>query len=229
LERYVPIRDWPSIQRPREKLIRDGPAALSDAELVALFLHTGTVGRSAVELAADLLVRFDGLSGIFSASLSEFSDLKGLGPAKFAQLHAVLEIARRTLGEALRTGPVLDSSRQLREYLMLELGTRPHEVFIGLFLDSQNRLLSAKELFRGTLLQTSIYPREVVKAALAANAASVVFAHNHPSGVARPSQADEIVTRTLQTALLLVDIAVVDHIVVAGHRTYSFAEAGLLG
>ncbi len=224
----MPIRDWPSIQRPREKLIRNGPSTLSDAELLALFIHTGIAGRSAVDLARDLLVRFEGLSGVFSAPLSEFKAIKGLGPAKYAQLQAVLEMTKRTLGERLREGPVLSSSRAVREFLTLELGDKPFEVFFALFLDSQNRLLDARELFRGTLTQTSVYTREVVKAALEANAASVVFAHNHPSGVPVPSQADEILTQTLETALGLVDIRTLDHLIVAGNRIFSFAEHGKL-
>lgn len=224
----MPIHDWPSTQRPREKLIRDGPGVLSDAELLALFVHTGVAGQSAVDLARALLLRFGGLNGIFAASLAEFSSLKGLGPAKFAQLQAVLEMTRRTLVETLHEGPVLSSSRAVREFLMLEIGSKPYEVFYVLFLDSQNRLQAARELFKGTLTQTSVYPREVVKAALLANAASVVFAHNHPSGLPLPSSADEALTRVLERALDLVDIRTLDHLIVAGPRIFSFAEHGKL-
>lgn len=224
----MPIRDWPSTERPREKLIRNGATTLSDAELLALFLRTGVAGRSAVDLAREALVYFGGLSGVFSASLPAFSAVKGLGPAKFAQLQAVLEMTKRTLGEALREGPALGSSRAVRDFLMLEIGDKPYEVFFGLFLDGQNRLLDARELFRGTLTQTSVYPREIVKAALAANAASVVFAHNHPSGVAEPSHADEILTQTLEAALALVDVRTLDHLIVAKNQIFSFAEHGKL-
>lgn len=222
------IADWPADQRPRERLLAHGPARLSDAELVAVFLRTGIVGKSAVELARELIGRFGGLSGLLGAERDAFRLVKGLGDAKVAQLAAVLELARRCLGEELRAGGTLNSPGAVRDYLRLALGNREHEVFAALFLDAQHRVLAAEELFRGTLTQTSVYPREVVKAALRANAAAVIFAHNHPSGVAQPSQADELLTRCLKDALALVDVKVLDHFIVAGNQTLSFAERGLL-
>lgn len=224
----MPIKDWPSSDRPREKLIRQGAASLSDAELLALFLRTGTAGRSAVDVARQALTLFGGLSGLFGAGLDEFAKVKGLGPAKFAQIQAILEMTKRTLGETLRAGPALGSSRAVRDFLALHIGGKPYEVFFGLFLDAQNRLLDARELFRGTLTQTSVYPREVVKAALAANAAAVVLAHNHPAGAATPSAADVALTGVLETALALVDVKVLDHLIIAGNEIFSFAEDGRL-
>jgi DNA repair protein RadC len=224
----VPIHDWPADQRPREKLIRNGAASLSDAELLAVFLRTGRAGRSAVDLARDALVQFGSLSAVFAASFEQFSTIRGFGEAKFAQLQAVLEVAKRTLGETLREGITLSSPKAVRDYLCLELGRKPYEVFFVLFLDSQNRLLEARELFRGTLSETSVYPREVVKAALTANAAGVVFAHNHPSGIAEPTRADEVLTRILINALALIGVRALDHFIVAGNQVYSFAEAGRL-
>jgi DNA repair protein RadC len=222
------IADWPADQRPRERLLAHGPARLSDAELVAVFLRTGIAGKSAVELARELIARFGGLGGLLGAERDAFRLVKGLGNAKVAQLAAVLELARRCLGEELRAGNALNSPGAVRDYLRLALGNREHEVFAVLFLDAQHRVLSAEELFRGTLTQTSVYPREVVKAALRANAAAVIFAHNHPSGVAQPSQADELLTRCLRDALALIDVKVLDHFIVAGSQTLSFAERGLL-
>lgn len=224
----MPIRDWPKEQRPRERLIRDGPSILSDAELLAVFLRTGVAGQSAIELARVALIRFKTLSGLFSAPLSEFTAIKGLGQAKFAQLQAVLEMAKRTLEESLREGPALGSSTAVREYLRLEIGLKPYEVFFALFVDSQNRLLEATELFRGTLAETSVYPREIIKAALRVNAAAVIFAHNHPSGIAAPSLADRVLTRTLQLALDAVEVKTLDHLVVTGSGVFSFADAGHL-
>ncbi len=224
----MPIPDWPSNERPREKLIRHGAGSLSDAELLAVFLRTGRSGRSAVDLARDAIQQFGSLSAVFSASFEQFSSVKGFGEAKFAQLQAVLEVTKRTLGETLREGLTLSSPRAVRDYLRLELGSKPYEVFFALFLDSQNRLLEARELFRGTLGKTSVYPREVVKAALAANAAAVVFAHNHPLGIAEPTAADESLTKTLVNALALIDVRALDHFIVAGNQVYSFAEAGRL-
>lgn len=221
------ITDWPMAERPRERLLAQGPAALSDAELLAVFLRTGVRGKTAVELGRELLALAGGLAGLMRGGALQGA-IKGLGAAKRAQLVAVLEIARRCLGEEMRTASALTSPASVRDYLRLALGAREHEVFVALFLDSQHRVLRADELFRGTLGQTSVYPREVVKAALAANAASVIFAHNHPSGVAQPSQADELLTRTLKDALALVDIKVLDHFIVAGNHCLSFAERGLV-
>lgn len=222
------ISDWPADERPRERLLAHGAARLSDAELLALCLRTGSAGTSAVELARDLIVRFSGLRGLLSADHSALVTARGLGAAKAAQLAAILEIARRCLAEALSAGPALGAPEAVRDYLRLSLGARAHEVFIALFLDAQHRVLRVEELFRGTLTQTSVYPREVVKAALSANAAAVIFAHNHPSGVAQPSRADELLTRRLKDALALVDVKLLDHFVVSADHALSFAERGLI-
>jgi len=220
------ISDWPLSERPRERLLAQGATALSDAELLAVFLRTGVQGKSAVELGRELLAVSGGLSGLVRAGSTR--RVKGLGPAKHAQLAAVLEVARRCLGEDMRAGSALTSPGAVRDYLRVSLGALEHEVFVVIFLDSQHRVIRAEELFRGTLGQTSVYPREVVKAALAANAAALIFAHNHPSGVAQPSQADELLTRSLRDALALVDVKVLDHFIVAGNHCMSFAERGLL-
>jgi len=222
------IADWSPGDRPRERLQARGAGALSDAELLALCLGTGVRGISAVDLGRALLAQFGGLGGLLGADQRALQRLRGLGPAKAALLGAVLELARRALGEKLRAGAALTAPGTVRDYLRLLLGTRPHEAFVCLFLDAQHRVIRAEELFRGTLTQTSVYPREVVKAALAANAAAVIFAHNHPSGVAQPSQADELLTRQLTEALSLVDVRVLDHFIVAGTQALSFAERGLL-
>lgn len=221
------IPDWPSAERPRERLAAHGAQALSDAELLALFLRTGVRGKSAVALARDLLAAGGGLAGLF-ADLARLGPVPGLGPAKRAQLAAVLEVARRVLAAELRAGAALAAPAAVRDYLRMLLGDRPHEVFVCLWLDAQHRVIRCEELFRGTLTQASVYPREVVKAALAANAAAVIFAHNHPSGVAQPSRADELLTRSLKEALALVDVRVLDHFIVAGGTALSFAERGLL-
>jgi len=222
------IGHGPAAERPRERLLARGAGALSDTELLGLLLRTGSAGRSALEVARDLLGRFGGLSRLLAAPPAEVAAVRGLGPAKSAELAAVVELVRRALAEEARAGDALTSPQAVRDYLRLALGGRPHEVFVGLFLDSQNRLLAADELFRGTLAQTSVYPREVVKAALARNAAAMIFAHNHPSGVAEPSRADELLTQALKQALALVDVRTLDHFVVAGGRLVSFAERGLL-
>jgi len=219
------ISDWPLAERPRERLLARGAQTLSDAELLAVVLRTGIRGKSAVDLGRDLLARFEGLAGLFSADLSR---VKGLGPAKRAQFAAALELARRSIEERLRDRPVLTSPGAVRDFLKLALAAREHEVFVCIWLDAQHRVIACEEPFRGTLTQTSVYPREVVKAALANNAAAVIFAHNHPSGAAQPSQADELLTRNLKEALALVDIKVLDHFIVAGSQAISFAERGLL-
>jgi DNA repair protein RadC len=215
------ITDWPLDDRPREKLLAKGPQALSDAELVAIFLRTGIKGKSAVELARDQLTRFGSLSALAGAANESFCAEPGLGPAKYAQLQAALEIARRA-------GVAMSAPGAVRDYLRLLLHARPHEVFVAVFLDAQHRVVASEELFRGTLTQTSVYPREVAKRALHFNAAAVIFAHNHPSGVAEPSRADEALTAALKQALALVDVRVLDHFVVAGDGALSFAERGLL-
>ena len=219
------ISDWPLGERPRERLLAQGASALSDAELLAVILRTGLPGKSAVELGRDLLTRFKDIAGLFAADLR---NVKGLGPAKRAQFEAAMELARRSLKEGMRSANALTSPGAVRDYLRLAIADREHEVFVCLWLDAQHRVIACEELFRGTLTQTSVYPREIVKAGLKANAAAVIFAHNHPSGVAQPSQADELLTRNLKEALSLVDIKVLDHFVVAGNQTLSFAERGLL-
>ncbi len=222
------IADWPVDDRPREKLLAKGPAALSDAELLAIFLRIGVSGKSAVDLARELLTRFGSLSALCAASEQELCRLPGVGRAKFAQLQAVIEMARRALREKLATGNALNSPSAVRDYLRLKMQSLPHEVFVAMFLDAQNRVIETEELFRGTLTQTSVYPREVVKRALHHNAGAVILAHNHPSGVAEPSHADETLTQALKQALALVDIRVLDHFIVAGSGVLSFAERGLL-
>ena len=222
------ITDWPADDRPREKLLSKGAAALSDAELVAIFLRTGVVGKSAVDLARDMLTQFGSLTALCGADQKTFCNIHGLGVAKYVQLQGVLEMAQRALGEKLKQGIALDSPKAVRDYLRLRLHNRAHEVFVGVFLDAQNRVLAVDDLFSGTLMQTSVYPREIVKRALHHNAAAVIFAHNHPSGVAEPSRADETLTATLKRALALVDVNVLDHFVVGADSTMSFAERGLL-
>jgi DNA repair protein RadC len=222
------ITDWPQEHRPRERLIAHGPQALSDAELLAVFLRVGVTGKSAVDLGRDLVGRFGSLNGLFAATLNDFSEVHGLGPAKYAQLQAVLELARRALGEELQAGAALSSPQAVKQYLQLLLAAKPYECFAVLFMDVKNRLIACEELFRGTLTHTSVYPREVVKAALAHNAAGVILAHNHPSGSCEPSQADHTLTEALKKALALVDVRVLDHFVVAGKQVYSFAEHGQL-
>ena len=224
------ITDWPEGERPRERLLALGPEALSDAELLAIYLRVGVRGKSAVDLARDLLQRFDGrLSALVDASLQELAEVSGIGMAKAAQLKASFELARRALSQEMAVRDAFSSPGRVRDWLRLKLASRPHEVFMALWLDAQNRLLKAEELFAGTLTQTSVYPREVVKAALAHNAAAVILAHNHPSGVAEPSAADEMLTRNLKTALAMVDVKLLDHFIVAGNGTpLSFAERGLL-
>jgi DNA repair protein RadC len=222
------ISDWPESERPREKLLKNGAANLSDAELLAIFLRTGMAGKSAVDLARELLTRFNGLTGLFSADQAAFCAVPGMGPAKYAQLQAVLEMARRALEEKMKSGDAMSSPQSVRDYLRLTLQGKKHEIFVGIFLDAQNRMIAAEELFKGTLTQTSVYPREVVKRALHHNAAAVIFAHNHPSGLAEPSQADEMLTQSLKQALALVDVNVLDHFIVGGGTAMSFAERGLI-
>ena len=222
------ITDWPADDRPREKLLQKGAAALSDAELVAIFLRTGVTGKSAVDLARDMLTQFGSLTALCGTDQKTFCNIHGLGVAKYVQLQAVLEMAQRALGETLKQGVSLNSPTAVRDYLRLRLQNQPHEVFSGVFLDAQNRVLAVEDLFSGTLMQTSVYPREVVKRALHHNAAALIFSHNHPSGVAEPSHADEILTANLKRALALVDVQVLDHFVVGAGSTISFNERGLL-
>lgn len=224
------ITDWPEGERPRERLLALGPEALSDAELLAIYLRVGVRGKSAVDLGRELLQRFDGqLNRLVDASLEDLASVSGIGIAKAAQLKASFELARRALGQEMSRRDTFASPGQVRDWLRLKLATRQNEVFMALWLDSQNQLLKAEELFCGTLTQTSVYPREVVKSALSNNAAAVILAHNHPSGIAEPSQADQSLTQVLKTALAMVDVKVLDHFIVAGNTTpLSFAERGLL-
>jgi DNA repair protein RadC len=222
------ISDWPLDARPREKLLKQGAHTLTDAELVAVFLRTGVVGKSAVDLGRELIERFGGLGGLCRADQSAACAAPGVGEAKYALLQAVMEMARRTLAEDMRAGDVLTSPDAVRAYLRLRLRDMEHEVFCCVFLDAQNRVIAVEELFRGTLTQTSVYPREILKRALAHNAAALILAHNHPSGVAEPSQADRLLTRQLSEALALVDIRVLDHFIVAGASFLSFMESGQL-
>ncbi|RXZ33190.1 JAB domain-containing protein [Oxalobacteraceae bacterium CAVE-383] len=224
----MPINQWPIEQRPRERLIALGAGALSDAELLAIFLRTGIAGKSAVDLARDITRRFGSLGALFGCGLPAFAAIPGLGPAKYAQLQAVRELTRRALTEELQSGVLLSAPQPVKQYLQLALGGKQHECFITLFLDVRNRLLKSEELSRGTLTHASVHPREVVKAALANNAAGVILAHNHPSGALRPSHADLHLTATLKQALALVDVRVLDHLIVAGNGIYSFAENGHL-
>ena len=238
----MPLKDLPLDAQPREKLLARGPAALSDAELLAILLRTGLAGKGVLQLAQELLddpVRdpatgrsagggFGGIAGLLHASSQDLQRIKGLGPAKRAELVAVLELARRALAEQLRERAALDTPQAVRHYLQLQLAARAHEVFAVLFLDSQHRLIALEELFRGTLTQTSVYPREVVLRALHHHAAAVVLAHNHPSGSVQPSRADEALTQTLKSALALVDVRVLDHVIVAPGQALSMAEQGLV-
>lgn len=222
------IADWPAAERPREKLLNLGPKALSDAELLAIFLRTGCAGKSAVDLARELLQQYGGLRPLLEASQTDFCRGLGLGSAKYAQLQAVLEMARRHLSASMKEGDLLTSPDLVRAYLSAQLRHQLQEVFAVLFLDSQNRLIAYDEIFFGTIDGASVYPREVVKKALARNAAAAILAHNHPSGVAEPSQADQHLTRRLQEALDLVGVRVIDHMIVGDKEVISFAERGLI-
>ena len=222
------ITDWPAAERPREKLLEHGAEVLSDAELLAIFLRVGVTGKSAVDLARDLLTQFGSLNGIFAATETDVSQVHGMGSSKYAQLQAIFEMSRRALSEQMQTRDVLSSPQQVRDYLCLKLGGLHHEVFMVLFLDAQNRVLATEKMFSGTLTQTSVYPREVVKRVLHFNAASVIFAHNHPSGIVEQSRADEMLTNALKQALALIDVRVLDHFIVAGNTVLSFAERELI-
>ena len=222
------ITDWPKAERPREKLLARGAGALSDAELLAIFLRTGVPGKTAVDLARDILQHFGGLRGLLTANQSAFCAFAGLGIAKFSQLQAVLELSRRHLAENLQRGDTLRDPTATRRYLSARLRDYPHEVFGCLFMDNRHRVIIFEELFRGTINGASVHPREVVRRALAHNAAAVILAHNHPSGVAEPSEADRQLTRRLQAALELVDVKVLDHIVIGDGESVAFAERGWL-
>jgi DNA repair protein RadC len=224
------ISDWPEGERPRERLLAHGAEALSDAELLAIYLRVGVPGKSAVDLARDLLMRFDGhLNRLADASMRELCLVSGIGIAKAAQLKASFELARRALSQEMVARDTLASPETVRCWLQLKLGTRQNEVFMALWLNTQNQLIKAEEIFSGTLSQAAVYPREMVKIALSHNAAAVILAHNHPSGIREPSKADEMLTQTLKAALAMVDVKVLDHFIVAGNQPpVSFAERGLL-
>lgn len=221
------ITDWPVDERPRERLLKQGVIALSDAELFAIFLRTGVAGRSAVDLARDLLAHFGGVRGLLNASRRDFTEAKGLGDAKFAQLQAVLELARRHFAEELSEGAVIDSPEATRRFLQAQLRDAAQEVFAVLFLDQRHRVLAFERLFFGTINQAAVHPREVVKAVLRHNAAAVILAHNHPSGVAEPSTADREITLRLRDALNLIEVRVLDHMIVGDWCT-SMAELGMV-
>lgn len=222
------IKDWPAQERPREKLLEHGAQALTDAELLAIFLRTGVAGKSAVDLARQLLGEFGSLRALLEADLAAFSAHLGLGPAKFSQLQAVLEMGRRHLAEGLKRDSALESPQQVRDYLKARLRHEPHEIFGCLFLDTRHRVLAFEALFHGTIDGASVYPRQVVKRALAHNAAAVILTHNHPSGIAEPSQADRLLTTRLKDALALIDVRVLDHFIVGDGEPLSMAEYGWL-
>lgn len=233
----MPLKDLPPDARPREKLLARGPGALSDVELLALLLRTGIKGKGVLQMAQELLqikpkdgsdAGFDGIAGLLGATADDLKRVKGLGPAKRAELVAVLELARRAMAQRMSERTVLDTPDTVKQFLQLQIANRTQEVFAALFLDAQHRLIALEELFQGTLTQTSVYPREVVKRALHWQASSVVLSHNHPSGTVEPSRADEMLTQTLKAALALIDVRVLDHIIVAPGVALSMAERGLL-
>ena len=220
------IRHWPAAERPREKLLEHGSASLSDAELLAIFLRTGVSGKSAVDLARHLLTEFGSLRALLEADLNAFCRQLGLGPAKFSQLQAVLEMSRRHLAERLRRDSALESPQAVRDYLKSVLRHEPHEVFGCMFMDSKHRMLAFEVLFRGSIDSASVYPRQVVKRALAHNAAAVIFCHNHPSGIPEPSEADRTLTQRLIKALDLIEVRVLDHFIVGDGLPLSMVEYG---
>ena len=224
----MPIIDWPEAERPREKLLQRGADALTDAELLAIFLRTGSKGITAIDLAYNLLSQFASLRNLFNADLEDFSKTKGVGPAKYVQLQAVLEMSKRYLDETLARQSAISSPDDTRQYLKAQLRDRPYEVFAALFLDNRHQVIKFEELFRGTIDGASVYPREVVKKALEHNAAAIIIAHNHPSGVAEPSQADERITHRLKDALGLVDIRLLDHLIIGDGDIVSLAERGVI-
>jgi len=222
------IRDWPEAERPREKLLSRGSAALSDAELLAIFLRTGTRHQTAVDIGRQLLDTFQGLRGLMKANQQQICQQPGLGMAKYAQLQAILELSHRHMAETLQRGDALSDPAATQGYLIARLRDYPHEVFACLFLDNRHRIIAYEELFHGTINGASVHPREVVKRCLAHNAAALILAHNHPSGVAEPSQADIQLTQRLQKALALIDVRVLDHIVIGDGQTTAMAEHGLI-
>ena len=225
---HSPISDWPKSDQPREKLRILGATALSDAELLAIFLRVGVQGKSAVALAKDLLHRFGGLPKLLSCSPEELTQVHGMGLSKWSQIRAAYELVKRSLEEELAQDSIFTSPHQVREFLQAKIGRLPHEVFLCLYLDSRFRLIEAQELFRGSLTHTAVYPREILKEALARNASALIVAHNHPSGSPLPSQADREITKTLCEVLDLVDIPLLDHCIVSGSGFFSFLDAGLM-
>lgn len=224
----MPISDWPEQERPREKLLNKGPAALSDAELLAIFLRTGLQGKTAIDLSRDLLANFGGLRSLIEIDSKTFCQTKGLGLAKYSQIQAAIELGKRYLEENLGGKDVFSNPNDTKNFLLAQLRAYPYEVFACLFLDNRHQIINFDKMFNGTIDGASVYPREVVKQALARNAAAVIFAHNHPSGVAEPSLADKDITQRLQEALKLVDIRVLDHFIIGDNTAVSFAELGLL-
>jgi DNA repair protein RadC len=222
------IKELPRASRPREKLLAQGAPALADVELLALLLRTGALGTGVLQLAERLLGEFGGLAGLLHAAPAELARIPGVGPAKRAELSAVLELARRALAQQLKAEPVFDSPQKVKDFVALRLGALTHEVFAVIYLDSQHRLIEMQELFRGTLAQTSVYPREVLRQALLLNAGAAILVHNHPSGVAEPSRADEVLTQSLAAALRVIEVRVLDHLVVGMGSVVSFAERGLI-
>jgi DNA repair protein RadC len=222
------IKDWPQAERPREKLLARGPESLSDAKLLAIFLRTGSRGKTAVDLSRELLVRFEGLRSLLEADFNQFRQAKRLGPSKFVQIQAALELGKRHLESSLKSQQILNNPKQTRDFLRAKLRAYQHKVFTCLFLDNRHRVICFEELFTGTIDGASVHPREVVKRALHHNAAAVILAHNHPSGVAEPSHVDQSITRRLQEALSLVDTRALEHIVIGDGETVSFAERGLI-
>ncbi|WP_308710177.1 DNA repair protein RadC [Mycoavidus sp. HKI] len=223
-----PIHAWPNSERPREKLANAGPAALSNAELLAIFLRVGVAGQSAVDLGRTLINHFGSLRALLNASHADLNAVHGMGPAKIAQLHAISELIQRALAEELRNNTYLESPTAVRDYLKLLIGTRPYEVFVCLYLDARHRLIRAEESSRGTLTQTTVYPREITRQALLLNAASLIVAHNHPSGTVAASPADQHLTKQLQAVLALFEIKLLDHFIVASNAILSFSEHGWL-
>ncbi|MFT6387041.1 MAG: DNA repair protein RadC [Cellvibrionaceae bacterium] len=222
------ITDWPAAERPREKLLIHGPSTLSDAELLAIFLRTGCAGKSAVDLARDLLAEFKCLRSLLEADKDTFCQARGLGDAKYSQLQAVLEMSRRHLKDTLTRGASFNHAKQVKQFLISQLRHQQREVFAVLYLDSQHCLIAFDELFKGTINSAHVYPREIAKCALQHNAAAVILAHNHPSGIADPSQSDRLITNDICNALRLLDISVIDHMIVGDGSVTSFAELGLI-
>ena len=222
------IQNWPKSERPREKLIERGPQSLSDAELLAIFLRTGVAGKSAVDLARDLQNQHGSIGALLNADFATFTSSRGLGAAKYAQLQAVLELARRHLLEKVDRGDEITSPQAIRKFLQLQLRSQEREIFYGVFLDNRHRILRSEALFLGTINSATVHIREIIKAALSCNAAAVIIAHNHPSGVADPSSADLQITKRISEALAFVDVRLLDHFVVAENCVESFAERGLL-